>query len=275
MKVDDWLRMAANQLKVGGISTARLDVLVLLESTVRKDRAWLLAHTEAVLPSSQVKKLSSQLKRRLNYEPLAYIRGKSEFYGREFLVSKDTLEPRPETEAIIEQVKQLKLAPLCVLADVGTGSGALAITVKQLLPHLTVIATDISQSALKIARQNAIEHKVNIKFYHGNLLDPLSFRPDVIIANLPYVPDGFTINEAAMQEPRLAIFGGGDGLDLYRQLFDQLRQRHWRPQYIVTEALPPQHHKLRSVASRHGFIQLHQDDFIQVFTGSAQPPKSL
>lgn len=268
MRVNDWLADAGQKLEAKGIGTSRLDSLVLLEDVLGKDRAWLLTHPETSLPKTKLTLLNQLLQRRAKHEPLAYIRGKTEFYGREFIVSADTLEPRPESETMIELLKNtvFKVEPWKQLIDVGTGSGALAITAKLELPKFQkVYATDISLPALKIARKNSQKYNAHINFYKGNLLEPLPQCPDVIIANLPYIPDGQTINFAAMQEPKIAIFGGPDGLDLYRQLFTQLKTKGWQPTLILTESLPPQHPTLARIARDYGYSLHRKDDFIQAF----------
>lgn len=272
-------------LKISGISTSRLDILVLLSDVLIKEKAWILANPERKLSHSQLKKLNGWLERRTNHEPLAYIRGKSEFYGREFAVSSDTLEPRPETETIIDQIKVLIKVHSTKhnsptgrggvkkwkLNDIGTGSGCLAITAKLEMPFLEVLASDISKSALKIARRNSQILGADVTFVHGNLLEPLANRQlanSILICNLPYVPDSHTINQAAMFEPKLAIFGGPDGLDLYRQMFKQIEKFSLMPKYVITESLPPQHPKLTKIAQEVGYKLINTADFIQTFTRS-------
>lgn len=257
----NWLSFAEQKLK--DIPTARLDALVLLEDALQKDRSYILAHREQELDADLLRKLNQRIERRAKHEPLAYIRGKSEFYGREFLVSSDTLEPRPETETMIEQLKKLGVKTVC---DVGTGSGCLAITAKLEMPTTKVLAIEINDEALKIAKQNAAKLHAEVEFFNGNLLEPIKNKEiDVLLCNLPYVPDSHTINEAAMHEPKIAIFGGADGLDLYRQLFLQIEKRTQKPKYILTESLPFQHHGLASIARNYGYVLQKTDDFIQVF----------
>lgn len=265
-----------------GIATARLDTLVLLEDATKKDRAWLLAHAEFELSDKIATLLQKQILQREKHVPLAYIRGKTEFYGREFLVTPDTLEPRPETETMLDLLKQIKgsgfRAPGSVIVDVGTGSGCLAITAKLEWPDFEVYATEINKDALKIAVQNAKKLSAEVTFLEGNLLEPYwALGPEpgalfAILANMPYVPDAHTINQAAMQEPKVAIFGGPDGLDLYRRMFEQIEegpglgaQGSVRPQYILTESLPFQHEELRKIAEKSGYKQTTEEDFIQVF----------
>lgn len=287
MNVNDWLLEKTGNLAKAGIPTARLDCLILLEDATEKNRSWLLAHPDHVLQGRFLQKLDKQVERRMKHEPLAYIRGKSEFYGREFKVNADTLQPRPETETMIELLKEfiqnqqnpslLEVRPLTdginarfLVVDVGTGSGCLAITAKLELPNAEVIGSDISPACLKIAKQNAIRLNAEVEFLHGDLLQPLSpptshLLPSIILANLPYVPDGHTINQAAMFEPKIAIFGGSDGLDFYRRLFEQVAKLPFKPKYILSESLPFQHAELAEIAVSKHYKLIKTTDFIQVF----------
>ncbi len=270
MEMADWLQVAVKRLTATSISTARLDVLVLLEDALHKDKSWLLAHGDFELTDKQLDLLDSQIQRREKHEPLAYIRGKSEFYGRTFKVSADTLQPRPETETMIEvilnQVKSKKMNVESII-DVGTGSGCIAVTLARELLKINVVGTDISKECVQIAERNAKNLQAEVTFYQGNLLESLpssTFQlPYTILANLPYVPDTFTINQAAMHEPKLAIFGGTDGLDLYRQLFSSLPAK--KPVQIYTESLPTQHDELKNIASSAGYKESAREDFIQLF----------
>ena len=357
MKLLNWLNANIQKLEQAGISTARLDCLVLLEDALDQNRSWLLAHPDQPVQGSTLHRLDEQIERRTRHEPLAYIRGKSEFYGREFIINHHTLQPRPETETMIELLKQLVesrklkvespvtyyLQPttnqrlhgsdaaqgeaeqqadaMLTIVDVGTGSGCIAITTKILYPHVHVIATDIDKKCLNTAKQNAKKLGTKITFYHGNLLEPLTNTdvgftyadPEadfslssgvrrmsdtaheqrkgktgsgpqtnsriaspaskqavgdtwILLANLPYVPDSHTINPAAMHEPPHAIFGGADGLDYYRSLFKQLELIDIKPRFIFTEAMPPQHGSLESIAQLHNYQLTKKQDFIQVFS---------
>ncbi len=270
MNIKKCLNQFEKLLKYEGINTARLDCLVLLEDVTSKDRAWLLAHPEFELTSSQLKMLDAQIKRRAKHEPLAYIRTKSEFYGREFIVNPDTLEPRPETETMVELalkvLEQRAKSKEQTIIDVGTGSGCIAITIKLELSQVKVLATEINEKALQIAKQNAKKLNADIKFYRGDLLEPVSgSKPFSLLCNLPYVPNDFTINKAAMQEPKIAIYGGKDGLNLYRRMFEQTLALASLPKFIFTESLPFQHDALAKIAKKHGYKLETSDDFIQYF----------
>jgi release factor glutamine methyltransferase len=266
MTAGELLSQADKQLRSAGISSARLDILILLEDVLHKDRAWILAHPETTIGSITAGRILRKVERRAKHVPLAYIRGHSEFYGRSFKVNRHVLEPRPESETMIEILKKLKLPPRPAIADVGTGNGAIGITAALEFPGSIVDLYDISAGCAAVAKHNVHLHELHLHVRKMNLLSrPL--RPyDVVLANMPYVPDHWKINEAALHEPKIAIFGGPDGLDVYRKLFAQLARFTWKPEYIFTEALPPQHEMLAEVAAAHGFKFKRSDDFIQVFT---------
>jgi len=282
MTCEDYIVKATAFLNAAGIGTARLDVLVLLEDTTGKDRAWLLAHPEHELLSKQQAEIEKLLKRRTRHEPLAYIRGKTEFYGREFVLTPAVLEPRPESETMIGLLEALPLfqaggrdpgsvAPKSgrpvSIADIGTGSGALGITAALELPGTAVELLDIDPKALEAAQTNVDKFTLSINVIKSDLLAATSRHYDVLLCNLPYVPDNYKINLAAEHEPAGAIFGGPDGLDLYRRLFEQVTKRPKQPLYILTEALPLQHPALRAIAEQAGYRTAKTDDFIQVFAG--------
>lgn len=251
------------------IATARLDALVLLEDNQKIDRAHLLAEPQEKVPASALKNYTKQIRQRAKHLPLAYVRGKSEFYGREFLINHHVLEPRPESEAIIDELKVIIGAKAGPVIDVGTGSGALIISASLELGALKTYATDISKACLDLAAKNAARHGVTPNFYRGDLIKPLpqaAWRQNsVLLANLPYVPSSWQINPAAMREPRIAIFGGHDGLRLYERLFKQIDGLEIPPLWVLVEAMPPQHANLIKVASPYGYRLNKVNDFILVF----------
>lgn len=273
-----WLERAVGLLERSQVPSARLDALILLEDALGHDRAYLLAHPELEVGEKAAQQLEKQLLRRGAHEPLAYIRGRSEFYGRGFRVTPATLQPRPETETMIElllhHVLGSKGSEVQSIVDVGTGSGCLAITAKLERPELELYATEINTNALTVARENAQKLGADVTFYQGNLLQPVSglkspvLSSFAILANLPYVPDDHTINQAAMQEPKVAIFGGEDGLDLYREMFAQVNSLKTKPLYILTESLPFQHQELAGIAENYSYSLYQTRDLIQVFETS-------
>lgn len=219
--------------------------------------------------------LDQKIARRAVHEPLAYIRGKTEFYSREFVVNKFTLEPRPETESMVDIVKSIvKSRENLVLADIGTGSGCIAVSVKLELSSVKMLASDVDVKCLEIARENSEKHGANVTFYEGNLLEPIKENIDILLCNLPYVPKDHKLNKAARFEPKHAIFGGKDGLDIYRELFHQIKALHISRysaeyvtlmEYVLTESLPFQHADLAEIAKNAGYSLERTDDFIQCF----------
>lgn len=273
MKLNGWLDQSTRQLELAGVGTARLDALVLLEDVLGVDRSRLLAEPELEISAAQQAKLEKLLNKRAKHVPLAYVRGRTEFYGRDFVISPAVLEPRPESETMIELLKQLVQAGAfgtqggksLRIADVGTGSGALGITAALEVPGSQVELLEVDPKALKVAQMNVAKFTLNISVIKSDLLTRSTQHNDVLLCNLPYVPDDYQINRAASREPSLAIFGGPDGLDLYRRLFEQARNVPNQPLFILTESLPPQHAALKEIAERSGYRLLKSDDFIQVF----------
>jgi release factor glutamine methyltransferase len=265
MKINDFLAQATGTLQQAGISTARLDVLVLLEDILNTNRTQILAEAEYILTEVELNSLMRLVQKRAQHVPLAYLRGKTEFYGREFVVNEHVLEPRPEYETMIDIYKTLKLPAGANVADVGCGSGALGITAALEKSEATVTLIEIDASALAVAKQNAGLHKTDVRLLQSDLLTGADEQFDVLLCNLPYVPDDFHINTAAGHEPELAIFGGPDGLDIYRQLFDQLAAGRSRPDYVLTESLPTQHGALENIANDAGYRATREDDFIRLF----------
>ena len=193
------------------------------------ERGYLLAHPEHPLTDEQQAQYAALVARRAAGEPLPYILGRRAFYDREFIVAPGVLIPRPETELLLEQaLAYVQAKPAARVVDVGTGSGALAVTLAALSPQAQVCATDISSAALEIARRNAALHNAQVAFYEGDLLRPLiehGRQVEVVMANLPYIARSDLAGlEVSRHEPLLALDGGADGLDVIRRLLEQVPQ---------------------------------------------------
>lgn len=265
MTIAEWLVLSMIKLRDAGVDSPRRDCLVLLEDTIQKNRAWVVAHPEYKLSQKVIQKLDSLITRRANREPLAYIRGKTWFYGRFLEVSPSVLIPRPESENFIELLKDIK--PQKII-DIGTGSGALAITAKLELPKSQVIATDMSSASLAVAQKNAANHKVDIQFVSGNLLEPLhseQLKDSTIITNLPYVPEELITSPEITQEPTEALFSGKDGLEHYRKFWRQIAEQPGKPLCILTESLESQHYTLEKLAFDTGYKLDRTSILIQQF----------
>ncbi len=276
MTTNEWIILATEELANAGIETARLDCLVLLENVLIVDRAKILAEPGAEISSKKIAQLAKLLNRRAKHEPIAYILGKTEFYGREFIIDSNVLVPRPESEAMIDMLIDLiKVRPYeCAckdcpcrwrVADVGTGSGALGITAALEVPNLAVELLEIDPKALKIAKTNVDKFTIGISVICSDLIQSSSQDNDILLCNLPYVPDEYAINTAAEHEPPIALFGGTDGLDLYRKLFSQIDKSKHKPLYLLIESLPSQHAKLANIADSSDYSLTKTNDFIQLY----------
>jgi release factor glutamine methyltransferase len=225
----DYLASISSELKQFS-DTSTMDASVLMAGLLKKPRAWVLAHPEASLKPAERAVLESALKRLEDGEPLPYILGHWEFFGLDFKLNPATLIPRPETELLVEQaLKWLKQHPNCRrVADVGTGSGCIAISLAYHMPNLQVIATDICKLALQAAIASARQHAVagQISFIQGNLLDSTMAQFDLICANLPYIPtETLRSLQVYKKEPSLALDGGVDGVNLIQALLWKAPQR--------------------------------------------------
>jgi release factor glutamine methyltransferase len=217
--------------------TASSDVQVLLAEMMGRPRAWLVAHREAPIPHEIDGQFSTGVQRLMAGEPLAYILGKWEFYGRRFLVTPDVLIPRPETELLVEAGLRAidGQEPARKVIDISTGSGCVGITLALERPQASVIATDISRAALLVARENAMQFGVwnRIAFVEADLTAGLSLDHTILVANLPYVASADV--RSLRCEPRLALDGGVDGLRVILRLLKELADRRPRGTTVLLE----------------------------------------
>jgi release factor glutamine methyltransferase len=211
------------------LPAARRDAELLLLRVLGRDRAWLLAHPEAALTPEQAHHYESWIARRVRHEPVQYILGEQEFFGLAMRVTPAVLIPRRETEHLVEALLQRvpNAAPLRI-ADVGTGSGAIAIALAAALPPAQVTALDRSAAALDVARQNAVRHAVadRVRFLESDLLSAVrGERFDAIVSNPPYIAESETLEpQVSEYEPYAALYAGPTGLEVYRQLIPQARE---------------------------------------------------
>lgn len=264
--LDTWLRGAARGLRRIGIASANLDAEIIASKVLNEDRVWVHAHRDHILDSTQASNLAELLERRENFEPIAYIVGKKEFYGREYIVDKRVLVPRPESESIIELAKTIPGKQLNVI-DIGTGSGILGITLALIRPNWRLFLCDDSQEALAVASINIKKLGIkNIELLRQDLLGDYKIKFDVVIANLPYVPESFRENDDLKTEPPQAIFAGEDGLAVYRRLFRQLSTQPSKPNYLIIEGLEVQHNELTLLAARSGYKLMQPAGLALMFT---------
>ncbi len=259
----DGLIELANSLGV-----SRLDAEVMLMEALGVDKAHLILHADDELPADVVKTTTSWLERRARHEPLAYILGYKEFYGWRFMVDPEVLIPRPETEALVEEA--LRLAkPGARVVDVGTGSGAIGITMKLERPDLDVTLTDVSEKALEVARKNMGKWQISMQIRKCDLLFCMETQFDLILANLPYVDKGWGIEQSSPEtgfEPKLALFAEDGGLGLIYKLLTQIRAQDVLAKggFVVLEADPCQHKDIIGFASNLGFEYVKTWDYALV-----------
>lgn len=223
---------------------------LLIGASLHAPRSWVIAHRDAAIPESELRTLLAWMTRRNAGEPLAYITGEKEFFGRMFSVRRGVLVPRPATEILVEVALEVlkepmndvravephivvwsqglrSLGPCTTVCDIGTGSGCIAITLVLEQPALRVIATDVSREAIEVASANAKKLQANVEFRAGNLLEALKDlrEPFLIVANPPYVPDipEYRTQELSFEPPG-ALFAGEDGMDVLRPLVTQALQ---------------------------------------------------
>jgi release factor glutamine methyltransferase len=226
-----------------GYAAARFEAELLLAHTLKISRALLLARLGDPIASGDAAEFAGMVARRAQREPLAYIIGHQEFYGLDLIVDRRVLIPRPETEHVVEYalrgLKQIANSEP-VIADVGTGSGAIAVALAKHTTRARIIATDISPDALTVARLNATRLHLDdrIEFRSADLLDGIETTIDLLTANLPYIPLERLPQlprEIRDYEPRLATIAGLDGLSLIRRLLKQVEAHLWRSGLIFLE----------------------------------------
>lgn len=263
MTVGDWVSNAESKLAQTGVSTPLLDARVIAETVLSKPRSWLIAHSNDEVMAKDLKRLDSLLKKRLARQPLAYIVGHKEFFGLDFSVTPDVLIPRPETEVLVERA--IKTAPQkSQVLEVGTGSGCIAVALKKNRPDLSVTAVDVSQPALAVARRNAKLNRVEIELVLSDLFKEISGRFDLVLANLPYVPEGVRRMAELDFEPQVALYGGVDGLDVYRQFFAELAGRLRTRGKAIIETGPTQRQAVISLAISFGFMVESISEYVSI-----------
>jgi release factor glutamine methyltransferase len=221
--------LAEGAAKLQGITAQpRRDAELFLLRILKRDRAFLLTHPDALLTEEQTAQYGAWLSRRAAHEPVQYILGEQEFFGLAFEVTPDVLIPRPETEHLVEALlKRVRRLQQMRIADVGTGSGAIAVALACALPQSQITALDISSAALAVARRNATRHQVadRMRFLESDLLSAVMDESfDAIVSNPPYIPEAERESlEAQVREyePAGALFAGASGLEVYERLIPQ------------------------------------------------------
>jgi len=262
------LASAKERLARAPFEAPRREANLLLAHVLERSEVWLLAHDDAEVEAAAAMAFEELISRRLKGEPVAYLTGRREFFGRPFEVDSRVLVPRPETEHLITTVLDLDLPDQPRILDLGTGSGCIAVTLALELPGARVLACDRSLAALDVAGRNATALVAAVQLFCGDWLSAVDIRQlDLVISNPPYISqlDGSTMSpEITGFEPHSALFAGDDGLDAYRELFQALT--NLQPSTpVVCEIGQGQAPAVVELAHGHGFAHLRTvDDYARI-----------
>ena len=271
MKVKDWLQQGSKAAK----TVSPLDKeLILCYNGLGVDRLQLILRAdEELLPAVQAR-IDADLARRAAGEPLAYILGWREFYGRKFSITPDVLIPRPETESLVDCVlESVPPGAATHILEIGTGSGVIAITLKLERPTIEVTATDISPQALQLARRNAQELGATVQFLKSDLLASRklpSTPPAAIVANLPYVDRDWSWTSPELSyEPEAALYAADGGLAVIKRLIQQTAQKYPRVPLIL-ESDPSQQAAIVAFGRKHGYLGVPRGDYVTLLLSRAE-----
>ena len=241
MTIKELLNQAVIMLKNENIDAPKNKARMLLQATLKKSREYLMIYDNKEVENIDRDRYIKNVKRLILGEPLQYITGIQEFMKLNFLVTKDVLIPRPDTEILVEEViRKAENIPNPVILDLCTGSGAIAVSPAKYIKNVHICAVDISSKALEIAKKNAELNGVknNIEFIESNLFDKIKERKfDIIVSNPPYIETETikTLSKDVQNEPKIALDGGKDGLDFYRKIADSGSKYLNRQGYICLE----------------------------------------
>jgi release factor glutamine methyltransferase len=244
-----------------GLSTARIEVQCLLQAVLRVNRAYLITHSEQVLTGLEQEQYRELFERRLQGEPIAYLLGAREFFGLNFKVTPATLIPRPDTELLVElALQRIPKLGNCRVLDMGTGSGAIALSIAQVRPDAAVVAVDISEAALQVAQQNQRELAINnAEFLPSDWFSSLvKVKFDVIVSNPPYIAanDEHLTQGDVRFEPLSALASGKDGLRDIRRISAQAMQHLNAQGWLMFEHGYDQAEQVREILRQAGFQQV-------------------
>jgi release factor glutamine methyltransferase len=223
------ITQAAESLRASGVDSPQLDAEVMLARVLGRIRLDVITHPEIELSEAQERAFRAMAEKRSQRYPLAYLLGYREFYGLRIEVEEGVLVPRQETEVLVEEVvRRVGRRPVRI-ADVGVGSGAIAVALAVALPEAHIVGAEISPAALQVARRNVANHHLTdrVTLVEGDLLEPLQGQFDAVVSNPPYIPSDDIAGlqpEVAKWEPREALDGGPDGLDVIRRLLPGARE---------------------------------------------------
>lgn len=266
MQVGQLLSFATEQISGrlnGDSDTAKLDAEILLAFCLNKNRSWLFTWPDKELPPAELADFNTLLQRRITGEPVAHITGQREFWSLPLNITKDTLIPRPDTELMVEQIlAQYPADSDITLADLGTGSGAIALALASERPNWKITATDLSAAALDVARLNALQLNLhNIEFKPGSWFEPLGNKTfDIITSNPPYIAEQDPhLSEGDVRfEPLSALASGRDGLDDIRHICEQARQHLKHKGMLIIEHGFDQKAEMQEIFTVSGYKNISQ-----------------
>lgn len=270
------LNYGINELKKAKIDSARLDAEILLGFVLGFPREKLLANPQYSIFNIQYLNFKKLIAKRKKHYPITYLTNHKEFYGLNFYVNENVLVPRPETELLVEEVLKFfggqgrcsdshqkissgsrftRTDPKKIL-EIGTGSGCIALTLAKYLPHAKITATDISKKALAVARKNKkilnIKYSMfNINFKQSDLLSNIKSKPNIIVANLPYLTKSELKQKSIIREPALALYGGREGMEVYGKLFKQIKNKKWEDAILFLEIGEKQEKKFKKLTEKY------------------------
>jgi len=223
MRAFEIIKFGSDLLKEKKITTCILDSELLLSKTLKKSREEILINLDQDVSEKKFSNFKEYLIRRSNHEPIAYILGEKEFWSKKFNVNKDTLIRRPETELLVENLVKIYKGKKISILDIGTGSGCIIISLLSSLEDSNGLALDLSKNAISMAKKNAIKHKLNnrVKFFNRPFDKIFAKKFDLIVSNPPYIESREIKNlsvDVKKYEPRMALDGGNDGLDLIKKV---------------------------------------------------------
>ena len=254
----EFLRSATARLEAAGIESARLDAEVLLAYVLNCRRLYLYVDADKNVSSAQVTRFESLINQRAEKIPTAYLTGQREFMGLNFAVTPDVLIPRPDTEILVQYAveKLSAIKDTVTFADIGTGSGAICVSILKYVKNANAATVDISEDALNCAKFNAEKFGVDdrLKFYVGNLFEPLRGQKfNAIISNPPYIPteDLKTLQDEVKREPKIALDGGEDGLNFYRRIADEAPKFLYEGGFLALEIGINQASAVKNLLTEH------------------------
>ena len=231
MNAFETIKFGSNLLKEKKISSFILDTEILLSKILNKSRENILTNLDQKINTKHILAFKECLKRRSNNEPIAYILGEKEFWSKKFYLNRNTLIPRPETELLVDKILKIYKEKKISILDIGTGSGCIIISLLSSLKNSNGIGVDISKNAILIAKKNALKYKLTnrVKFFNNSFNNLFSKKFDLIVSNPPYIDSKDIKNlsdDIKRYEPRIALDGGNDGLDLIKKVI-------YKSQYIL------------------------------------------